>query len=531
MEPSTSSNGRITSPFIHASSPRKLKEVLEANSLRNVKARMGGLESSPSKVDITPRTRARKRLRGEVVDDTPGKPAQGVRRKRGQRVEGGSKEGKEAIMRENVEDEEMDGVDEHDDEALGAMQEAEYEEDDDDDDGMGPSPLKPINGGRVFTSFSDVGEVEKAPAAKTQSLKERLDAASKNVPKAKLSGKEKDKDKGKGKAGGAKDVSGKQTKMNTFFQRMEKVPKKSTSPEPTITTKGKQKSAPTATSSAPPRPRPSSNPPNGKSSSSRLSPHPAYSPADEDPEIQSDTYAWDSPAPQSPTPGHIDSDPIERLPTPPPGPDIEIDAQALAPPRSATRGSRTVARLMASSDEDEPGTSASASREDREIVIVPTRRAVAAKYARRRGSLDSIGSIPDDPIDEEIVEDQADEEEFEGEDSSPPSPTLPPHLLSLLSLRSPTKPSTRHKSELVVKALFDPEAARRLRAIQRGQDVRVGGVDVEDAEKEGEGDVGLDRFDPEEEGQGGEGGAYADDDWEEEDEGWKRPGEDMDEGW
>ncbi|ORX33652.1 hypothetical protein BD324DRAFT_639049 [Kockovaella imperatae] len=74
---STDRTASSSSPFIHASSPRKLRQVLEANSLRKVREREG-LE------EITPRTRARKRLRGEAVADTPVKDRP-VRRKRGER--------------------------------------------------------------------------------------------------------------------------------------------------------------------------------------------------------------------------------------------------------------------------------------------------------------------------------------------------------------------------------------------------------------------------------------------------------------
>ena len=65
---------QIASPFFHASSPSKLKELLQQNSLRKVQER-----NSPMK-EITPRTKARKRLTGEI-EETPAKSR--VRRKRG----------------------------------------------------------------------------------------------------------------------------------------------------------------------------------------------------------------------------------------------------------------------------------------------------------------------------------------------------------------------------------------------------------------------------------------------------------------
>lgn len=60
------------SPFLHASSPRKLKELLQSNSLRKVKERQE---------DITPRTKARLRLTGEFVTPIKDKPP---KRKRGE---------------------------------------------------------------------------------------------------------------------------------------------------------------------------------------------------------------------------------------------------------------------------------------------------------------------------------------------------------------------------------------------------------------------------------------------------------------
>ena len=122
------------SPYIHASSPRKLKDVLELNSLRKVRERE---ELSPMK-EITPRTRARKRLKGEVVDDTPVKEKI-PRRKRGSaRVQ------------------EMD---------KGKGKESVGEEEDDAEE-MGPSPWKAANT-RVFTSLLGEIEVQQATSSKS----------------------------------------------------------------------------------------------------------------------------------------------------------------------------------------------------------------------------------------------------------------------------------------------------------------------------------------------------------------------------
>lgn len=72
---SSTSASTMSSPFVHASSPSKLKQLLEENSLRKIQSRI-----SPPK-EVTPRTKARKRLTGEL-DETPMKAR--VRRKRGE---------------------------------------------------------------------------------------------------------------------------------------------------------------------------------------------------------------------------------------------------------------------------------------------------------------------------------------------------------------------------------------------------------------------------------------------------------------
>lgn len=56
---------------------------------------------------------------------------------------------------------------------------------------------------------------------------------------------------------------------------------------------------------------------------------------------------------------------------------------------------------------------------------------------------------------------------------------IPPHLLSLLSLRSPVRPRSKTSgamADLRARAIFDVEAKRELRAIEKGQEVRVAGA-------------------------------------------------------
>lgn len=99
------------SQFIHAGSPRRLREVLEANSLKKTRER-----------DETPRTKARKRLAGEM-DDSPFR----VRKRRGE----GRKAASAAEDKEN-----------------GAGPDAG---DDDDDDEIGETPIK----GAAFSLLDD----------------------------------------------------------------------------------------------------------------------------------------------------------------------------------------------------------------------------------------------------------------------------------------------------------------------------------------------------------------------------------------
>lgn len=132
---SDSTMARATSsPFLHASSPSKLKHLLQENSLRKVQQRT----LSPPK-EITPRTKARKRLTGEM-DETPVKTR--VRRKRG--------EGREKSERETTEkvDELFPGITRATSPAL------------EDDDELGPTPVKPVAGFHEF--FDTEGSSSKA---------------------------------------------------------------------------------------------------------------------------------------------------------------------------------------------------------------------------------------------------------------------------------------------------------------------------------------------------------------------------------
>ncbi|WWC68703.1 uncharacterized protein I206_102637 [Kwoniella pini CBS 10737] len=130
----------FSSPFIHASSPKKLKEVLEANSLSKIKERNNVIS------EITPRTRARKRLKGEQVDDTPLKEKL-PKRRRGQ---GKSEEPLEITA---IEEER------YFDPTRGIFDEENLE--DEEEDELGPSPMKPLGQGKGFTSLFREAEVRR----------------------------------------------------------------------------------------------------------------------------------------------------------------------------------------------------------------------------------------------------------------------------------------------------------------------------------------------------------------------------------
>lgn len=476
-----------------------------------------GVTNSPSKGSgggqeeiITPRTKARKRLRGEVVEDTPVKAGDKPRRRRGQHTEEDffMGKGKEKMMIEEDDQDLGNGYGGGENGSRIGEEEEEY----DSEEGMGPSPEKDLSG-QGFLSFSSFSPSRAGISDRFASAKSKNGASI--VGKGGTNGNI----KSKGKMSMKGDA--RQTKMNTFFQRSTKIPKVSqpdSLPPPTVGTNGTGKGT-TATAS---------------SSSASSIPLPSrFSPPHDD-------LIPPSPDPADMTATHPDSDPIDRLPTPPPNPEVEEAAAILDTPSKSYNviRRRTVKRLTASSEDDDDGEDGI--DEDRDIVIIPTRRDVDARY-RRRGSMSSLGSIHEDNLVEEM-EDEGIEDDDADEEGTPlpsSSTSLPPHLISLLSIRSPTKPlPNRSKTDLVVKALFDPEAARRLKATQRGQDVRVGGADTgkegERGEDEDE-DALLDQFedgaaDDDGDGTGG-GGGYGDDDWEEEDEGWKRPGDDMDDAW
>ncbi|ODN76745.1 hypothetical protein L202_05360 [Cryptococcus amylolentus CBS 6039] len=393
--------GDMSSPFIHANSPKKLKQVLEANSMHRAPSHLGAGEG------ITPRTKARKRLRGEWVEDTPGKDRQ-VRRRRGQ--------GFAPVSEPLASPSKSAKVDVGDDEM------EEYEED---ESALGPTPVKPPPpGGRAYAPlFEDVASPLK-PAPKANAA-------------------------ANGKAAGK--TGGKQQGIMGFFSRAKNAAEKSS--------KGKDKETLVETT---PSPTPSNAP---------------------------------LPDPQDPMPDTTIADP----PIP--------------------RKSRTPQRRkeLALSDDEIDEWDPEGGKVRTNVVIVPTRR------EPKRPKHDELESILGDGLDEAS---QDEEEVYEDEDEKDDPNDLPFPLLSILSPRKHISgPSREELESLRVDAIFNPAALKRLQALKRGQDITFTGEGRGEDEEEGE-DV-LERLEHEEE----DGADYADEDWESEDEGWKRAETGLDDEW
>lgn len=416
-----------SSPFIHASSPRKLREVIEANSLRKVKER-----ETDNGFEITPRTRARKRLRGEAVADTPMKDKV-PRRKRG--------EGRPA----GTDDQQDDG-----DDSMMAGKEAMMLEDVLEDDEFGPSPIKPPMG-RSFTAlFGEADPDTRKRAGKVEK------------------GKEKDKEKDRSRHGDS----------SSFFTRRVSVPK------------GREKIPPDV-------------PADNLEGVAELTAIPL---------TKNDATIEEANAENS-----------ENLSNTPDYSDVVHE-------NGTTSQTQRREKVVTFSDDEEDEWDPEGGHIQRKLYITGTRRPV------RQHSSDETQSAAtsDDGLsdDEEVPVDEDDTAPALAEGttatspthpSSPSSSTLAPPMLSLLSLHSPIKRNTSRMTDLRVKAIFNPFDAARLKAIKRGQDV-IGGEAINEAEND------LDHVG----GFGEEAKEDGDDDWDEECEGWKKSGfelDDDDEGW
>lgn len=646
---SSSTAWDANSPFIHATTPKKLKQVLAANSLRKVRARLDGgsatkdgqavdeldIAASPSKgkspfermgrhlgagpqADITPRTKARKRLAGEMVAPTPGKAP----RKRG-------------MVRVSTE---MNGRDGPDDMVSGAaagagqgkgtgkrvmlLERSELDDEQDMDEGedeFGPSPAKGLM--RSFTSL--IGEA----------VSDEEDEALSYIGTRLAGGKGEREGQGKGRgifasrlaaappagmarAKGEEDAQrqegrgGKRVKPSKMGMSMTVVGRDDPVSQALAPDDADRRTVPAfvgAPDESPFLTRSPKNHTDGIASTHTAEPANGMEPAN-DVEEQGD----------------------DRLPTPPPHTELDAESDEIA--RSQSTGktpSRPRRKVLSLSDDEVDEFDPEADRHKR-VTIVPTRRIV-----RRRNSSDlesdldlqshgrsQTPKLADRAVSHTIngngtningVTDETDGDVDMATPSTPTAPSstrlltpppcsshspsssrstgvtttsatkkgheIPPHLLSLLSLRSPVRPRSKTSgaiADLRARAIFDPEAKRELRAIEKGQEVRVaggmhvssararvsgaygGGGEVEGEEEErllvlygarrgraagGEGGRGGGGEDEEDGDGGGEGqkdgegemeeemrerGDAGDDDWDSESEGWKRTGEDMD---
>ncbi|OCF39065.1 hypothetical protein I317_07135 [Kwoniella heveanensis CBS 569] len=564
------------SPFIHASSPRKLKEVLEANSLQRVKERTG----SVVKNEVTPRTRARKRLRGEQVEDTPMKDKL-PRRRRGQIGQGqshgqdlGSSSAGAAGFVPSSDD--VGFLD-----LPGGRHDAAFE--DHDEDELGPSPMKGLSSvaGKGFTSL--FGEVEAETRGQGKGT-ESIEGSEHRI-------------KGSGVSGGCSGQDklklsetrrrGRPSEMMGLFGRLGKStiqPKEAT---PQIESEDHRNEAT------------NDNDENGNRLSSRASPTPDVSGGSSSSiGIQVQASPSPSPAPLIPQADDVVSNGVAAQ-TSLDVADFGLAHEGSDSPDRTPSASQQRKKVISLSDDEQDEWDPEGGHVRRHVFIVPTRREVKRRNSDSSDLVSGAarGSSGDDEGEERVEPHEDDghhnadatEQEQEGPntvlrehrttDSSvgplgnPPGPdnassssrspfntksqsnghlTLP--MLNLLSLRSPSKTKagqTRAKlEELRVKALFDSTARAQLKALRRGQDIAFTGEsrDVDDVEEDEEGILERYEFGLKErrrslsggDGEGEtampgdgfeavEGEGDGDDDWEEESDGWKR--EQLDEDW
>lgn len=147
------------STYIYAESPRKFKALLEAGSAQKRAHGLGpGLEA-------TPRTRARKRLRGEPVEDTPDKP---------------KARGMERIASVGGAERSFPGARQTSGRG-SAMSESDDEEDE--DKALGPTPVKPAGNGT--TAAAPVSPRDAGNGGRFQLF---FDEAERNEPPSPLRG-------------------------------------------------------------------------------------------------------------------------------------------------------------------------------------------------------------------------------------------------------------------------------------------------------------------------------------------------------
>ena len=493
---SAQSNASSSSKFVHANSPRKLRELLESNSLRKVRERTNGTE------EITPRTKARLRLTGDFV--TPMKD-KAPRKRRGERAETGSQaetmsraKGKEAMRMEDDLGEHTEDEDEHV-EGYANLAGADVDEDD-----FGPSPMK-LGLSRTFTELLQSAE---EPASGSTAKTSRITPVSDKTGKAKARQKA---------AVRADEASASQRDISSFFGK-------------SIVKKLKEVVKP--------------------KEASKVASHAAA--------FHVSRLEVPAPTRNQPTADTLDEDEPgeERLSTPPPPLDPAVlEELAQTPSRSARKE-----KMVSFSDDEVDEWDPEGGNMRQKVFITGTKRtarrrgSVSSMSSAGGGAAGNTGADaatrPDSPqlgdrqsqeeeLDDEVHGDVADEKgsvpdltngdtaatptHSSPRSSAPPAP-LPP-LLSLLSLRSPPArgPSAR-MNDLRVKAIFNPDDAARLRAAKKGQDIYVAGQVEGDEDEDGD-LIDQYQFDGV---QAEDNGADGDDDWDDDCDGWKRTGLSMD---
>ena len=404
-----------TSPFIHATSPRKLKQVLEANSLRKVKQR----ELDGSVPEVTPRTRARKRLRGEVVADTPAKD----RPPRKRRVRAG--EG-------NIESLDMELSNQVKGKAAMLVE-------DEEDDGFGPSPVKLDVSRSKFTELFDGQEGESSTDVRVNNAR--------------------------------KPFRGRPSEMLGVFKKAAQ-----TGTLPGLSTTGVAEALgpdaiPTSDQAPPGFPSPEHRSDEINRAEDDRLPTPPPDPAFDQP--------VPTPSKVKRQPRIISVSDDEQDEWDPEGGHVRHQLFITGTRRAIrkARGSlsdevESVPEHQAEGDDYDGETDDEDGHQDREPMQLEPHPVDNAEP-------EDHGPVIDVPTpDLEGGGTTSTSAHTSGLPSSPNASTLVPPLLSLLSIQSP-KASLNKMHSLRVKAIFDPIEAARLRTLQRGQDVYISGEGVD----------------------------------------------------
>ena len=469
-----------SSPFLHASSPRKLKELLESNSLKKVRERHD---------EITPRTKARLRLAGDFV--TPMKDKEPLKR-RGERGNPSASSRPLEMLGEDVGE----------------------AEDDEGEDEFGPSPMRPgLN--RTFT--------------------ELLQSSAEEV-KPKIRSRGKDKEGSKVQAG-----SSKQRDLRVFFGMAPGRRKTDSTRESPPRIVAIAASPPHAgsfvdadgveTLSAG-----VDQQANAAGSDGRLVHEVVDGPVTPPPGLETYAAPTQTPSRSVRKEKYVSFSDDEVDEWDPEGGNVRQRVFITGTKRNAVR--RDSLSSMSGEERDESGHAAGAEEEEEEGD--EDEDETEAESNGVNGNVQSIDGVTVSLEHEIRVGDTAVNgldgangaiEEDDGPASKlslngPTSPTsstrssavpalapAPLPLLSLLSLRSPPSRNSSRMNDLRVKAIFNPSHAARLKAVQRGQDIVSGEANLQsDEDEEGL----LDTYE-----NGEVDGEDGDDDWDEDCDGWK----------